>query len=366
MWRELPTCRVDVCVFHRERQLALQALAAGDHKAMLERGAAAVAEYHGDLLPGMYDDWVLAERDQLRRQCVELCDHLVAGWRDAGDLRTAVEYGRIRVRLEPLEEVGYRTLMGLQAEAGDRAGAISTFHKCAEILERELQVRPSQATETLVERLLSSDGPNMPPARSPRLTRARLAQRARLVGRDQEFDQILECWNGVVEGRPRLLVVTGDAGVGKSRLISELAHKARADGAVVATTRCFGMAGTLALKPVADWLRHPRIQRSLATLDEIWRVQVDRLIPGAAGDTHGGKRERPIPEPIAASRAMVDAWQRHRFFEGLARGILAVGQPTLLVLDDLHWCDDETTAWLPFLLSRAAGGAVVGRCHGAT
>ena len=360
MWREWPTCRVDVCVFRRERQLALQALAAGDHDAMLEHAAAAVEEYRGDLLPGMYDDWVLTEREELRRQCVELCDHLVLGWRDAGELKTAVEYGRIRVRLEPLEEVGYRTLMGLQAESGDRAGAISTFHKCAEILERELQVRPSQATETLVERLLSSDGPNMPPARRPRLNRARLAQRARLVGRDREFDQILECWNGVVEGRPRLLVVTGDAGVGKSRLISELAHRARADGAVVATTRCFGMAGTLALKPAADWLRHPRIQRSLATLEEIWRVEVDRLIPGAAGKTlFGGKRVRPLPEPIAASRAMVDAWRRHRFFEGLARGILAAGQPTLLVLDDLHWCDAETTAWLPFLLGRADGAPLL-------
>ena len=46
--------------------------------------------------------------------------------------------------------------MELQADAGDRAGAISTFHKCAEMLDRELQVKPSQATETLVERLASA------------------------------------------------------------------------------------------------------------------------------------------------------------------------------------------------------------------
>lgn len=158
MWRESPTCRVDVCVFHRERQLTLHAVAAGDQHAMLQHGAAAVAVYHGDLLPGMLDDWVLAEREQLRRECVALCDHIVAGWRDV-DPDKAVESARLRVRLEPLEEVGYRTLMELQAEVGDRAGAISTFHKCAEILDHELQVRPSQATETLAERLLSSDPP---------------------------------------------------------------------------------------------------------------------------------------------------------------------------------------------------------------
>ena len=105
---------------------------------------------------------------ELRRQCVELCDRLVAGWRDIGEVGKAVEYGRLRVRLEPLEEVGYQTLMELQADAGDRAGAISTFHKCAEVLDHELQVKPSEATETLAERLLSSDGPDMPRARSPR------------------------------------------------------------------------------------------------------------------------------------------------------------------------------------------------------
>ena len=359
MWRERPTCRVDVCVFHRERQFALQAVADGDQHAMLEHATAAVAEYQGDLLPAMFDDWVLAEREALRQQCVELCDHLVAGWRGVGDLSRAIEYGRRRLRLEPLEEVGYRTLMELQVDAGDRAGAISTFHKCYEVLDHELQVKPSEATETLMERLLSSDGSDLAPVRSRRPGRARLAQRARLVGRDREFDQVREFWDRVVEGRPRLLVVTGDAGVGKSRLISELAGKARTDGAVVAITRCFGMAGTLALKPAADWLRHPRIQRSLSTLDEIWRVEIDRLIPGAAGDAYGAKRQRPIPEPIAASRAMVDAWRRHRFFEGLARGILAVDQPTLLVLDDLQWCDDETTAWLPLLLGRAAGAPLL-------
>jgi hypothetical protein len=61
-----------VCVFHRERQFALQALASGDDHSLLEHGAAAVVEYHGDLLPGLLDDWVLAEREALRRQCVEL------------------------------------------------------------------------------------------------------------------------------------------------------------------------------------------------------------------------------------------------------------------------------------------------------
>ena len=51
---------------------------------------------------------------------------------------------------------------------------------------------------------------------SPAHARSAAPSAARLVGREREFDQILESWNSVVDGRPRLLVVTGDAGVGKS------------------------------------------------------------------------------------------------------------------------------------------------------
>ncbi len=51
---------------------------------------------------------------------------------------------------------------------------------------------------------------------------------------------------------------------------------------------------------------------------------------------------------------MVDAWQRHRFFEGLARALLAVGRPMLLVLDNVQWCDQETLAFLTFCLGLVA------------
>ncbi|HET9828058.1 MAG TPA: AAA family ATPase [Nocardioidaceae bacterium] len=57
-----------------------------------------------------------------------------------------------------------------------------------------------------------------------------------------------------------------------------------------------------------------------------------------------------VAPPAAGARAKVDAWQRHRFFEGLARPFLALHRPLLVVLDNLQWCDEETLAWLSFLL----------------
>jgi DNA-binding SARP family transcriptional activator len=104
-WCDRPTCRVDLRVFARERWAALESRDAGDRLAHAHR---AVAEYGGDLLPGLYDDWVLEARQRLRRHCVALLDQLVDDLRGQGNLERATEYARRRVAEEPLEEIGYR------------------------------------------------------------------------------------------------------------------------------------------------------------------------------------------------------------------------------------------------------------------
>ncbi len=113
----------------------------------------------------MYEDWLLDARAQLERQCVDLCDLACAARARTGDLAGAVEAARRRVQLQPLEEVGYRTLMELQADMGDRAGAVSTYHHCASVLERELGVAPDPATGQAFQRLMAHARPAVrPPA----------------------------------------------------------------------------------------------------------------------------------------------------------------------------------------------------------
>src|SRR5215472_7280079 len=146
-WRDTETCRVDLRVFDVEREAALAAAAADDDRGVLGHAARAIAEYRGDLLPGVYEDWLLDARSEVERRCVVLCDLLVQTRARNGDLTGAVEVARRRIQLRPLEEVGYRTLMQLQADLGDRAGAVSTYHHCASVLERELGVVPDPATQ---------------------------------------------------------------------------------------------------------------------------------------------------------------------------------------------------------------------------
>jgi hypothetical protein len=344
-WCDTGTCQVDVRTFEIERQAAREAAAAGDDDdGVLAHGAQALALYRGDLLPGVYEDWVLEARSELERQCVDLCDLVCAARARHGDLTGAADAARRRIRLQPLEEVGYRTLMQLLADLGDRAGAVSTYHHCASVLERELAITPDQATRQAFEGLMARPGSDPEGTQSPRIGpahgRSGIAS-ARLVGRSRELGVLQDLWRDAVAGQPGMVVVRGGAGVGKTRLVTEIAGQARAQGAVVAGSQCFGTAG-LALAPVADWLRNPAVQAATATLDEARRAEVDRLVPARGGSERG-----------AGSRAVADAWQRLRFFEGLARALLAVGRPMLLILDNMQWCDQETLAFLTFCLGLA-------------
>jgi len=345
-WSDTKTCRVDVRAFDTERKAALAAAAADDDDGILRHASAAIAAYRGELLPGVYEDWLLDARAQLERQCVDLCDLAGAARARVGDLAGAVEAARRRVQLQPLEEIGYRTLMELQADLGDRAGAVSTYHHCASVLERELGVAPDPSTRRAFQRLMAHARPEVwpPAAAGASAGRPGLAA-AQLVGRSAELSALQDVWRAAVAGRRGLVLVRGGAGVGKTRLVAEVAEIARRQGAVIATAECFGTAGRLALAPVADWLRNDAVQSAVATLDPAWRAEVGRLVPA------GGRG--------ISSRATADAWQRHRFLEGLARALIAVGRPLLLVLDNAQWCDQETLAFITFCLGLADGARLL-------
>jgi len=344
-WRDTATCRVDVRVFGAERTAAVTGPPDGSAERVLEHAARAVAEYRGDLLPGMDEDWLLPARAELERQCTGLCDLLAQAREEHGDLPGAIEAARRRVQLQPLEEIGYQTLMRLQADAGDRAGAVSTYHHCVSVLERELGVEPDVATHRVFRYVMAHARPAAAGDGPAAAAGARLGGAGpQLIGRAEELALLLRVWTATVTGRSGLVLIRGGPGVGKTRLVTEIAALARQQGAVVAATQCFGTSGRLALAPVADWLRHEAIQAAAVNLAPVWREEVARLLPG---DGPAGRATRP--------RALADVWQRHRFLEGLSRALIVAGRPTLLILDDLQWCDLETLAFITFCL-RLAGG----------
>ncbi len=340
LWRLGPDCQLDVAAFEAASDAAAKAQAAGDGSGFRRAAAEAVRLYRGELMPAVYDDWVMPERDRLHRSCLTLLDQLIALERDAGLFGQANERARRRIELEPLEEVGYRTLLQVQALSGDRAAALQTYHRCVSVLERELGVAPDQATTAEYERLIAvrSPGPAASAIPVPAVSPVAPVRPVRLVGREAELAVLQQRWQEALAGQAGFAVVAGEAGIGKTRLLDELCSATARAGGDIMRARCFAARGRLALAPVSEWLRSPALRSARGRLDQVWAREVDRLVPP------------PDAGPLAPPRPMDDSWQRHRFFEGLARAVLSTGRPALLVLDDLQWCDEDTLAWLQLLL----------------
>jgi len=296
----------------------------------------AVKLYRGDLLPSCYDEWILSERDRLRQVFLKALERLIDLQEQVRDYDAAISTAQDLLRHDPLHEGTYRHLMRLYTTSGDRAAALRIYHTCSTFLERELAAQPSRATREIYERLLRNEGTlgEQEPSH-PMLMAA-----APLVGRQQEWAQLLAALHNATAGRPHVFLLSGEAGIGKTRLAEELFTWVGRQGIATAIARCYAAEGELSYSPVAVWLRSDALQRGLSSLAGVWLTEVARLLPNLLVEKPG----LPSPGPLTES------WQRQRFFEALAHATLQSTQPLFLLLDDVHWCDRETLEWLHYLL----------------
>jgi DNA-binding SARP family transcriptional activator/predicted ATPase len=334
-WRPGAPYTLDVATFERAVDAAMRAEAGAKEELVKAQLEHAVALYRGELLPGCYDDWLVAERERLSQKYVHALDQLAAMLEEQREYRAAIRYAERLLRHDALHEPTYRRLMRLHALNNDRAGALRVYQACADMFQNELGVEPSVATRAAYERLLRADDtaqlPHVRPAAAPAVP---------LVGRQREWQQLRAAWHAAAHGRAQAAIIAGEAGIGKTRLAEELLHWAEQQGMTTARTRSYAAEGRLAYAPVIDWLRSAGMRANVARLDAVWRAELARLLP----ELFVAYPELPRPERLTEN------WQRQHMFEALARAVLADRQPLLLLLDDMQWCDQDTLEWLHYLL----------------
>jgi DNA-binding SARP family transcriptional activator len=294
----------------------------------------AARRYSGDLLPACYDDWVLEERGKLRAEAHGALMRLTEMAAERDDHKAMIRHAQRIIDLEPTDEAAVRIQMEAHLALGERAGALRAYHRYAEALERELAVAPGEAIGAIYQQLRAG-APNrdevhrkdLPVAESP------------FVGRDLEWNRLIEAWNTAREGGAHLLLVIGEPGIGKSRLALKLGRRVRADGHLVASARAYEAAGRLPWGPVVDLLRSDAIRSHIDTLDTTWRAELARLLPEL----------RDASQP-SEPRQSADLAQRHRLFNAVSRAFVAGDRPRLLIIDDLQWCDAETIELIGFIV----------------
>jgi DNA-binding SARP family transcriptional activator len=314
------------------------------------------------LLPGSQASWLEPRRrdlEDIRLQALEVIGR--AGLSLGRAQRTSVERtARSLIEAEPYRESGYVLLMEALAAEGNVAEGLRVFDQLRMRLRDELGVSPSPETIAAHEHLLrpagrarSSDLPEAEPGASAGATiglPAELMARgdAPLVGRTRELEQLSELWRQAREASPRerydvsvqpggrLALLTGDAGIGKTRLVAELGRRAHASGAFVLAGRS-PQDALLPYQPFVEALRHYVVHVPFDDLRASAREygsELARLVPELR------RRAPDLPAPVEGDADT----ERYRLFEAVV-GLLSeisASVPVLLVLDDLQWADRPT------------------------
>ena len=191
----------------------------------------------GPLLPGIDDEWALEAQDEHRERVVRLLEAVAAAAERDGDLRRAVALSRRQAALEPLSEEIHRSLMRRLDASGDRGAALAEYNELRTRLVTRLRTGPSRETQQLAEALRDHVTSPPPTAFPVRLLRA---DRAAFVGRERELARIDAAWRRAVAGgvAAQVVLLAGEAGIGKSRIVARFAAEAGASGATVLYGAC--------------------------------------------------------------------------------------------------------------------------------
>jgi DNA-binding SARP family transcriptional activator/tetratricopeptide (TPR) repeat protein len=331
---------VDVATFER-------AVREGTPEAL----ARAAALYRGDLLAGSavdeapFEEWLIGERERLRELALEGLAKLLAHQRRGGATEAAIGTALRLLTLDPLQEVVHRTLMRLYAGLGRRGTALRQYQQCVSVLGRELGVEPEAETKQLYQEILRQRplrGAVIEPViGDPSVhervvtSRTSVAEIA-LIGRAPELKELRGALERACAGQGSVVAVLGEAGIGKTRLLSELIETAEAQGARVLVGRSYESEQVLPFGPWVDAFRTGHAIDDLRGLAPAWRAELAHLLPELTG------------ADIEPSKGSPDFL---RVFEGVTGAIsmLAGSRPLLLVLEDLHWADEMSVRLLAFL-----------------
>jgi DNA-binding SARP family transcriptional activator len=297
--------------------------------------------------PG-FEEWISTTRHRLLTIYSRILTRLAREAMERWQWRAAVEWAERLIGVNSSSEESYQILVEALFLVGERSLALERIQEYETGSVRESGAATSAAFRDLKRKIEAGATTNQPIseewlARGPQLDCA-------LVGREQEWRTLMDAWRAIRRGRSKVLLLEGEAGVGKSRLADDFTRYGSAHGAVVLRGRGYDAATGTPYGPVVEALRCGLTAPGLAGTDPEWLTEATRLLPEL-------RRIFPaLPEPLPG----IDPAGRWRLYEGVAQLVMALAaeSPVIVLLDDLQWCDSETCALLHFLARRWASAPV--------
>ncbi|HEV2581588.1 MAG TPA: AAA family ATPase, partial [Ktedonobacteraceae bacterium] len=316
------------------------------HHLLLHQLQRAASLYRGPFLEGFslseapnFDNWIGLQREVWHQRMSRILDKLSQVQLDAGELLGAVETLTRWIALDLLNESAQRRLIAVHLAAGDRNAALRAYEVFRLRLAEELNAKPSAETEALLASAYAGSqgkhdqkvGSSSPVHFSAQVeVEEELA--SPLIGRASEYTRLIEAYRAAEHGQAQVVMLQGEAGIGKTRLAAEFLAWAGAKGADVLPGRAFEAGGRLPYQPLVEALRS-RIEQENAPddlLSDPWLAELSRLLPEL--------RDR---YPDLAVPTGDETAARIRLFEAVVRlgQALAERAPLVLFLDDIQWAD---------------------------
>ena len=234
--------------------------------------------------------------------------------------------------------------MRVHLALGHASAALQVYTTCRARFAEELRVPPPAETVALAEHIRATQArQGSPPARPTSAASVPPSELvAPLVGRAAAFSQLVARYHQARLGQPQAVLIEGEAGIGKTRLVSEFVAWVKAQGAEVLSGHAFEMGGRLPYQPLVEALR-PRLEKEKAPedlLEDLWLTELSRLLPELRGR---------YPDLPAAHEDELAG--KGRLFEAVVRLLdaLARSAPLVLLLEDLHWVDGASLDLLRYL-----------------
>ncbi len=282
-----------------------------------------------------FDEWAAEVRGRLLSRWAAVHGAVARAAMSRWDWRDAVEHAGIWLDAEPTAEEPMRLLVEALYLSGDRNGALARYASYRARLLSETGSEPGRALLQLVRRIEADVPRRQTPGSVTGERSARLPPlESALVGRSNEMDALGCAWNAVRRGAGRVVIVEGEAGVGKTRLVEELLRRVVAEEGLALRGRNYdvqtGLPYSLVVEAVGSALNAP----GLAGADPQWLAELARLLPEIRS------RFPALPEPLP-SASSADAW---RLSEAVSQVLLALAseQPLAVAIDDLHWADADS------------------------
>lgn len=368
-WNQAVEFQLDVHQF--DQAFAALSRSDGSVQEMLDRSTSAVDLYQGDLLEGFYDDWILLERERLKSQYESILHQLIQIHKSQGDYEPSLTFAYRLLHLDSLKESVHCEIMRLLYLLGRTNEALRQYDELRTLMDNEFGAEPSAEARELYMQIASrstadlGDEPS-PPQQNETRCEATPASSAEsesiLVGRTVERQALVGTLDKTLEGVGSIALIEGEPGIGKTRLLEEVASDATWRGLRVLWGRGREITRLTPYSIVREILTQELTALRIAQLEEmissVWLAEIAAFMPALADNFQN----------LPARTQLAEEQDKQRFIEAIRLVLGALGQLSsyLIIIDDLQWVDadsleilDHLNAWLadkPFAICIAYRG----------